>query len=193
LIRGAHNPRNIAHSALALPTLSGSAEILRSHRQWQFGTAVHLAEVLFMQKAGVEMVHVPYRGTVTAMPDLLTGRIAMMIDGVPVQTENIRKGTVRALAVTTSRRSPSIPDVPAMKEAGLDYEVPFWTAIYVPSQDAEANHRKACSRHRQSHARGGSGQAPRRCWNRGGGFRPGRARSFDPPAVRSLPGNRAEQ
>jgi tripartite-type tricarboxylate transporter receptor subunit TctC len=134
LIRGAHNPRNIAHSALALPTLYGFAEILRSHSQWRFGTAVHLAEVLFMQKAGVEMVHGPYCGTVAAMPDLLTGRIAMTIDGVPVQTENIRKGTVRALAVTTGRRSPSIPDVPTMKEAGLDYEVPFWTAIYVPSQ-----------------------------------------------------------
>jgi tripartite-type tricarboxylate transporter receptor subunit TctC len=96
------------------------------------GTAVHLAEVLFLQKAGVEMVHVPYHGTGAAMPDILTGRVAMMIDGVPVQTENIRKGTVRALAVTTGTRSPSIPDVPTMKESGLDYEVPFWTAIYAP-------------------------------------------------------------
>jgi len=55
-----------------------------------------------------------------------------MIDGVPAQTENIRNGIVRALAVTTSMRSPSIPDIPTMKEAGLDYEVPFWTAIYAP-------------------------------------------------------------
>ena len=97
------------------------------------GTAVHLAEELFKQKAGVDMLHVPYRGTSAAMPDLLTGRVAMMIDGVPVQTQNIRNGTVRALAVTTSTRSPSIPDVPTMKEAGLDYEVPFWTAIYAPA------------------------------------------------------------
>jgi tripartite-type tricarboxylate transporter receptor subunit TctC len=96
------------------------------------GTAVHLAEELFKQKAGVDIVHVPYRGTGAAMPDLLTGRIAMMIDGVPAQTENIRNGTVRALAVTTSARSPSIPDIPTMREAGLDYEVPFWTAIYAP-------------------------------------------------------------
>jgi tripartite-type tricarboxylate transporter receptor subunit TctC len=51
-----------------------------------------------------------------------------------VQTPNIRSGTVRAVAVTTSTRSPSIPDVPTMKEAGLDYEVPFWTAIYAPSR-----------------------------------------------------------
>jgi tripartite-type tricarboxylate transporter receptor subunit TctC len=97
------------------------------------GTAVHLAEELFKQKAGVDMLHIPYRGTSAAMPDLLTGRVAMTIDGVPVQTQNIRNGTVRALAVTTSTRSPSIPDVPAMKEAGLDYEVPFWTAIYAPA------------------------------------------------------------
>jgi tripartite-type tricarboxylate transporter receptor subunit TctC len=97
------------------------------------GTAVHLAEELFKQKAGVDIVHVPYRGTVAAMPDLLAGRIAMMIDGVPVQTPNIRNGTVRALAVTTTTRSPSIPDVPTMKEAGLDLDVPYWTAIYAPS------------------------------------------------------------
>jgi tripartite-type tricarboxylate transporter receptor subunit TctC len=96
------------------------------------GTAVHLAEELFKQKAGVDIVHVPYRGTGAAMPDLLSSRIAMMIDGVPAQTENIRVGTVRALAVTTSTRSPSIPEIPTMKEAGLDYEVPFWTAVYAP-------------------------------------------------------------
>jgi tripartite-type tricarboxylate transporter receptor subunit TctC len=97
------------------------------------GTAVHLAEELFKQKAGVDIVHVPYRGTAAAMPDLLAGRIAMMIDGVPVQAPNIRSGKVRALAVTTRTRSPALPDVPTMKEAGLDYEVPFWTAIYAPA------------------------------------------------------------
>jgi tripartite-type tricarboxylate transporter receptor subunit TctC len=102
------------------------------------GTAVHLAEELFRQKAGVDIVHVPYRGTVAAMPDILTGRVAMMIDGVPVQTKNILSGTVRALAVTTSTRSPAIPDVPTMKEAGLDYEVPFWTAIYAPARTPKA-------------------------------------------------------
>ncbi len=96
------------------------------------GTAVHLAAELFREKAGVDIVHVPYRGTAAGMPDLVSGRIAMMIDGVPIQTPNIRSGTIRALAVTTSTRSPAIPDVPTMKEAGLDYEVPFWTALYAP-------------------------------------------------------------
>jgi tripartite-type tricarboxylate transporter receptor subunit TctC len=98
------------------------------------GTAVHLAEEMFREKAGVDIVHIPYRGTVAAMPDILTGRVAMMIDGVPVQTKNIRSGTVRAVAVTTETRSPAIPEVPTMKESGLDYVVPFWTAIYAPAR-----------------------------------------------------------
>ena len=102
------------------------------------GTAVHLAVEFFKEKAGVDMVHVPYRGTAAAMPDLISGRIATMIDGVPVQTANIRGGVVKALAVTTSTRSPSIPDVPTMKELGLDYEVPFWTAIYAPTGTPKA-------------------------------------------------------
>jgi tripartite-type tricarboxylate transporter receptor subunit TctC len=102
------------------------------------GTAVHLAELLFLQKAGVDMVHIPYRGTVAAMPDILTGRVAMMIDGVPVQTKNIQSGAVRALAVTTAARSPALPEVPTMRESGLDYELPFWTAIYAPAHTPPA-------------------------------------------------------
>ena len=97
------------------------------------GTALHLGVELFKQKAGVDILHVPYRGTAAAMPDLLSGRIAMMLDGVPVQTPNIRAGTLFAVAaVTTRQRSPSIPDVPTMIESGLDVELPFWTAIYAP-------------------------------------------------------------
>ena len=96
------------------------------------GTAVHLATELFKQKAGVDIVHVPYRGTIAVLPDLMSGRVAMMIDGVPAEAKNIQNGTVKALAVTTAERSPALPDVPTMKEIGLDFEVPFWTAIYAP-------------------------------------------------------------
>jgi tripartite-type tricarboxylate transporter receptor subunit TctC len=96
------------------------------------GTAVHLATELFKQRAGVDIVHVPYRGTIAVLPDLMSGRVVMMIDGVPAEAKNIQSGTVKALAVTTSTRSPAIPDVPTMKEVGLDYEVPFWTGLYAP-------------------------------------------------------------
>ena len=102
------------------------------------GTAVHLATELFKQKAGVDIVHVPYRGTVAVLPDLISGRVVMMIDGVPAETKNIQSGVVRALAVTTASRSPSIPDVPTMREVGLDYEVPFWTGLYAPIRTPQA-------------------------------------------------------
>jgi tripartite-type tricarboxylate transporter receptor subunit TctC len=102
------------------------------------GTAVHLATELFKQKAGVDIVHVPYRGTVAVLPDLISGRVVMMIDGVPAETKNIQNGVVRALAVTTATRSPSIPDIPTMREVGLDYEVPFWTGLYAPVRTPQA-------------------------------------------------------
>src|SRR5262245_28116948 len=102
------------------------------------GTAIHLASELFKVTAGVDIVHVPYRGNAGVMPDLIAGRIAMLIDGVPAQTKNIQSGTVRALAVTTRARSPVLPDVPTMMEQGLDYEVPYWTAIYAPAATPKA-------------------------------------------------------
>jgi tripartite-type tricarboxylate transporter receptor subunit TctC len=97
------------------------------------GTAIHLASELFKSAAGVDIVHVPYRGNAGVMPDLLAGRIAMLIDGVPPQIKNIESGAVRALAVTTKARAPALPNVPTMIEQGIDYEVPYWTAIYAPS------------------------------------------------------------
>jgi len=97
------------------------------------GTAIHLASELFKATAGVDIVHVPYRGNAGVMPDLLAGRIQMLIDGVPPQQKNIASGVVRALAVTTRARAASLPDVPTMIEQGIDYEVPYWTAIFAPA------------------------------------------------------------
>ncbi len=97
------------------------------------GTGIHLASELFKATAGVDIVHVPYRGNAGVMPDLLAGRIAMLIDGVPAQAKNIEQGMVRALAVTTKDRSPALPNVPTMIEQGVDYELPYWTGIYAPA------------------------------------------------------------
>src|SRR5258708_18139339 len=96
------------------------------------GTGIHLASELFKVAAGVDILHVPYRGNAGVMPDLLAGRIDMLIDGVPAQAKNIESGQVRALAVTTRSRSPALPNVPTMIEQGIDYEVPYWTPIYPP-------------------------------------------------------------
>jgi tripartite-type tricarboxylate transporter receptor subunit TctC len=102
------------------------------------GSAIHLASELFNVAAGIDLVHVPYRGNAGVMPDLLAGRIAMLIDGVPAQTKNIESGVVRALAVTTRTRAPALPNVPTVMEQGLDYEVPYWTAIYAPAATPKA-------------------------------------------------------
>jgi tripartite-type tricarboxylate transporter receptor subunit TctC len=97
------------------------------------GTGIHLASELFKLTAGVDVVHVPYRGNAGVMPDLLAGRIHMLIDGVPPQVKNIEAGSVRALGVLSKTRTAALPNVPTMIEQGLDYEVPYWTAIYAPA------------------------------------------------------------
>ena len=88
---------------------------------------------MFKLTAGVDIVHVPYRGNAGVMPDLLAGRIEMLIDGVPPQAKNIEGGLVRALGVMSRTRTPALPNVPTMIEQGLDYEVPYWTAVYAPA------------------------------------------------------------
>lgn len=98
------------------------------------GSAIQFASELFRSMAGVQMQHVPYKGTSAALTDLLGGRIAMLIDGVPPQVENIKSGRVRALGVTTLQRSPALPQVPTLAEAGVPgYNIPFWVGIYAPS------------------------------------------------------------
>ena len=98
------------------------------------GSAIHLAGELFKTLANVDIVHIPYKGTSAVLPDLIGGRVAMMLDGVPPQVANIKTGKVRALAVTTTARSSALPDVPTMIEGGVPgYDIPFWTGIFAPS------------------------------------------------------------
>lgn len=97
------------------------------------GTMPHLAGELFKSMAGVDVVHVPYRGNSAIMADLFAGRVAMMYDGPPTQLGNIQSGKVRALAITTAERSPVLPDVPPLADTLAGYAIPFWTAIFAPA------------------------------------------------------------
>ena len=97
------------------------------------GTMPHLAGELFKSMAGVDIVHVPYRGNSAVMADLLAGRVAIMFDGPPTQLGNIRSGNVRALAITSAERSPVLPDVPPIGDTLPGYAIPFWTAIFAPA------------------------------------------------------------
>jgi tripartite-type tricarboxylate transporter receptor subunit TctC len=97
------------------------------------GTMPHLAGELFKSMAGVDVVHVPYRGNSAIMADLFAGRVAMMYDGPPTQLGNIKSGKVRALAITTAERSPVLPDIAPMADTLPGYAIPFWTAIFAPA------------------------------------------------------------
>ena len=83
------------------------------------GALIHLTGELFKQAAGIDLTHVPYKGSAQILPDLLDGRIDLTIDSLPVYLPHIRSGKLRALAVATRTRSPLLPDLPTMAEAGV--------------------------------------------------------------------------
>ncbi len=98
------------------------------------GTIVHLSAHLLAQMAGVQMVHVPYRGSGPAMADVIAGNVDMIVDTLPSTIPLIRGGQVRALAVTTRTRSAALPEVPTAEEAGLPgYETYNWHAVFAPA------------------------------------------------------------
>ena len=98
------------------------------------GTAQHLGGELVKRMAGVDMVHVPYKGTGVLLPDLLSGRVPMMFENVAIMTPHIRKGSLRPLAVSSAKRTLLLPDVPTVAESGLTgFEVLGWFALIAPA------------------------------------------------------------
>jgi tripartite-type tricarboxylate transporter receptor subunit TctC len=94
------------------------------------GTSVHLSAELLKYYAGIDIVHVPYRGAAAAMTALLAGDVDIMVDSVPPSLPRIRAGKVRALAVTSARRVPQLPGVPTMIESGYpDFEINGWAGV----------------------------------------------------------------
>jgi tripartite-type tricarboxylate transporter receptor subunit TctC len=86
------------------------------------GGSPHVTGELFRMMAGIDMLHVPYRGAVPALTDLLSGQVQLLFDNLPTSIEHIRAGRLRALAVTTATRSPILPDVPTIAETVPGYE-----------------------------------------------------------------------
>ena len=98
------------------------------------GTLAHLGGELFKRKAGVDVTHVPYRGTAQSMVDLMQGRIELSVSTIPPTLQFIREGKLRALATMSGKRSASLPDIPTVAEAGVaGCEAALWTAIVVPA------------------------------------------------------------
>jgi tripartite-type tricarboxylate transporter receptor subunit TctC len=98
------------------------------------GTTIHLAGEIFKQAAGIQIRHVPYKGSNPAMMDVLAGNIDLMVSSVPSAMAQIKAGKLRPLAVTSARRSTSLPDVPTVAELGYkDFDVSTWYGLFVPA------------------------------------------------------------
>ena len=98
------------------------------------GTSQHLSAELFKTVAGVDAVHVPYKGSAPAMADLLGGQVAFMFDNLPTAMPHVKAGKLKALAVTSAARSSLAPDVPTMAEAGFPgVETTTWFGLFAPA------------------------------------------------------------
>jgi tripartite-type tricarboxylate transporter receptor subunit TctC len=97
------------------------------------GTIVHLTTELFNSQAGISLTHVPYKGTSTAIPDMVSGQIHVLFDSFVTALPHVREGRLRALGITSLHRSPLVPDVPTIAESGLPgFESVTWFGLYGP-------------------------------------------------------------
>ena len=96
------------------------------------GTAAHLGMEMLKAEAGVDITHVPYKGSAPAVSDLLAGQVQMMVDGLPSALPHVKAGKLRAIALTSLRRSPSLPDLPTIAESYSGFYADAWSGLFAP-------------------------------------------------------------
>ena len=98
------------------------------------GTVLHLGGELLNVMGGIDLVHIPYKGVALALPDVMSGKVHLIVDAMISASGHVRAGRIKALAVTIAKRSQALPDVPTVAESGLPgYELDFWIGVYGPA------------------------------------------------------------
>ena len=98
------------------------------------GSSNHLSMELFKVMAGVDLTHIPYKGSAPAVTDLIGGQVQALFDNMPNVIQHVKAGRLRALAITTPKRHPSLPDLPTVDEAGVPgYQVSVWFGVVAPA------------------------------------------------------------
>lgn len=131
------NPKVPANNAAELVALAKKGERL-TYSSSGVGGNNHLAGALFANVAGIQMTHVPYKGTGPAVADVISGQITMNFSSLPPAVPHIKSGTLKALAVTGNTRVKSLPDVPTLKEQGIDVVVNSWQGLFAPAKTPDA-------------------------------------------------------
>jgi tripartite-type tricarboxylate transporter receptor subunit TctC len=128
------NPSVPVHSVADLIKLAKSKPGEINFASSGAGTSIHLSGELFKTMAGVDMTHVPYKGSAPALTDLMGGQVQVMFDNLPSSLALIKSGKLRAIAVTSLKRAPALPDVPTIAESGLPgFEASSWFGVLAPA------------------------------------------------------------
>lgn len=128
------NPKVPARSVSELVALSKSAKSALAFASAGNATSQHLAGEAFKIAAGVDLLHVPYKGSAPALTDLVSGQVQLMFDSLPSSMPFLRSGAIRPIAVTSARRSPSLPEVPTLAEAGYPgFNMSTWYGVWAPA------------------------------------------------------------
>lgn len=96
------------------------------------GTAAHLGMELLKSAAGIDLTHVPYKGSAPAVTDLLAGQVQVMVDGLPSALQHVKAGKLRAIALTSLHRAPALPDLPTIAETYPGFYADAWSGLFAP-------------------------------------------------------------